>query len=134
MKRFKRFALTLAITLGIIVIPCSVDAATIDMTYYNISPLSWTRTTTINKTSWDGQKIKIRNAYTPITDPCPECEFDFELHNEETGKTQGRLRLKMNQTGSFAGDTDMAAGRYYLLIKRVGLTGVPSTVSFTWTY
>ena len=102
--------------------------------YSKISPLSWTRTYSINKTSWDGQKIKIRNAYTPITEPCPNCEFDFELHNEATGKTEGRLRLKMNQTGSFPGDTDMPPGRYYLKIKRVGITTVPSTVSFTWTY
>ena len=69
MKSFKKFGLTLAIALRIIVIPCSVDAATIDMTYYNLSPLSWTRSNSINKTSWDGQKIKIRNAYTPMTDP-----------------------------------------------------------------
>lgn len=134
MKSFKKFGLTLAIALGIIVIPCSVDAATIDMTYYNLSPLSWTRSNSINKTSWDGQKIKIRNAYTPMTDPCPNCEFDFELHNEETGKTEGRLHLKMNQTGSFPGDTDMPPGRYYVKIKRVGPTALPSTVSFTWTY
>lgn len=51
-----------------------------------------------------------------------------------TGKTERRLRLKMNQTGSFPGDTDMPPGRYYLKIKRVGVTAVPSTVSFTWTY
>lgn len=43
MKSFKKFGLTLAIGLGIIVIPCLVDAATIEMTYYNLSPLSWTR-------------------------------------------------------------------------------------------
>lgn len=134
MKRFKSFVLTLAITLGIIFIPYSAKAATMEMTYYNISPLSWTRTTSINKTSWDGQKIKVRNAYTPITDPCPNCEFEFELYNEGMGKTEGRLRLKMNQTGSFPGDTDMPPGRYYLKIKRVGPTAVPSTVSFTWIY
>ncbi len=40
----------------------------------------------------------------------------------------------MNQIGSFPGDTDMPSGRYYLKIKRVGVTAVPSTVSFTWTY
>lgn len=67
MKSFKKFGVTLAIGLGIIVIPCSVYAATIEMTYYNLSPLSWTRSNSINKTSWDGQKIKIRNAYTPMT-------------------------------------------------------------------
>lgn len=134
MKKRKKLVVTLIIIFGIVIIPCSVHAASTEMTYYNISPLSWTKSTTINKTSWDGQKITIRNAYTPITEPCPECAFDFELHNESTGKTEGRLRLKMNQTGSFAGDTDMAPGRYYVNIKRVGPTAVPSTVTFTWTY
>ena len=122
------------VILGMVFLPFFVNAASVEMTYSKISPLSWTRTYSINKTSWDGQKIKIRNAYTPVTDPCPNCEFDFELHNESTGKTERRLLLKMNQTGSFPGDTDMPPGRYYLKIKRVGVTAVPSTLSFTWAY
>ena len=130
----KKVIFSFMVILGMVFLPFSVNAASVEMTYSNIGPLSWTRTYSINKTSWDGQKIKIRNAYTPVTDPCPNCEFDFELHNEATGKTEGRLRLKMNQTGSFPGDTDMPPGRYYLKIKRVGVTAVPSTVSFTWTY
>lgn len=130
----KKVIFSFMVILGMVFLPFSVNAVSLEMTYSKISPLSWTRTYSINKTSWDGQKIKIRNAYTPVTDPSPNCEFDFELHNESTGKTEGRLRLKMNQTGSFPGDTDMPPGRYYLKIKRVGITTVPSTVSFTWTY
>ena len=130
----KKVIFSFMVILGMVFLPFSVNAASVEMTYCKISPLSWTRTYSINKRSWDGQKIKMRNAYTPITEPCPNCEFDFELHNEATGKTEGRLRLKMNQTGSFPGDTDMPPGRYYLKIKRVGITTVPSTVSFTWTY
>lgn len=130
----KKVIFSFMVILGMVFLPFSVNAASVEMTYSKISPLSWTRTYSINKTSWDGQKIKIRNAYTPVTEPCPNCEFDFELHNESTGKTEGRLRLKMNQTGSFPGDTDMPPGRYYLKIKRVGVTAVPSKVSFTWTY
>lgn len=130
----KKVIFSFMVILGMVFLPFSVNAVSLEMTYSKISPLSWTRTYSINKTSWDGQKIKIRNAYTPVIDPCPNCEFDFELHNESTGKTEGRLRLKMNQTGSFPGDTDMPPGRYYLKIKRVGVTAVPSTVSFTWTY
>ncbi len=134
MKKWKKITLALAITLGILIVPYSANAATTEMTYYNISPLAWTETRTINKTSMDGQKIKVGYAFTPITDPCPNCEFDFQLYNVEMGKTEGGLRLKMNQTGAFPGDTDMPPGRYYLKIRRVGPTAVPSTVTFTWTY
>lgn len=77
----KKVIFSFMVILGMVFLPFSVNAVSLEMTYSKISPLSWTRTYSINKTSWDGQKIKIRNAYTPVTDPCPNCEFDFELHN-----------------------------------------------------
>lgn len=56
----KKVIFSFMVILGMVFLPFSVNAVSLEMTYSKISPLSWTRTYSINKTSWDGQKIKIR--------------------------------------------------------------------------
>ena len=133
MKKLKYLVLSFIVVLGIIITPTVVNAASTEM-IYEVSPISWTKTRTIIKKSWAGQKVKVLNAYTAMTDPCPKCDFEFMLYNEAMGKTEGSLTLKMNQTGAFPGDTDMPPGRYYMKVKRADVTALPTMVSFKWTY
>ena len=61
MKKLKYLVLSFIVVLGIIITPTVVNAASTEM-IYEVSPISWTKTRTIIKKSWDGQKVKVLNA------------------------------------------------------------------------
>lgn len=133
MKRTKMLAIAFLSVLGIILIPNCVNAASIDLAY-EVQPNASVRTNSITKTIVGPQSVKVTNAYTALTDPCPKCEFYFYGYSVESGDAGGRLTLKMNESAQFRGDTMYPEGKYYLSIERKDLTLLPTTVLFKWTY
>lgn len=99
MKKKIKLGIIMMLILGVIIIPCNTNAASTEMTYI-VSPTSDTNSNKINKTVVNAQKLKIRNAYTPITDPCPDCQVSFKPYREGYGGCDG-MTVKMNQTKTF---------------------------------
>lgn len=133
MQKTKIFTIALISTLGIILTPTIVNAETADM-YMEVFPTSWKESYKITKTKIGKQKVKVVNAYTAMTDPCPNCKFNFMAYRDGYGKTEGMLTLKMDQTGTFPGDTAFPTGKYYLTVKRADVTALPTMVNFHWIY
>ena len=132
MKKVKILTIAFISTLGILLIPKGVDAAYVDMTY-EIYHNSDTSTYKVNKTVEGIQKIKVTDAYTPITVPCPKCLIEFKPYREGFGKTEGKT-LQLGQTKELPATTSNYVGKYHLVIRRQDITLLPTTVSFRWTY
>lgn len=118
--------------LGIIIFPSKVNVAYVDMTY-EISHYSDTNTYSINKTIEGQQKVKVTEAYTALTNPCPNCQVSFKPYREGYGGGEGFV-AQMGQTKAFGPSSTNYKGKYHLTLRRFDLTALPTMVLFKWTY
>ena len=117
-----------------IIIPHSVYAASYGVCLSGVEYQKDSTTGTVNKTEWGNQSVKITNAYTSMTNPCPNCEFRIKPNNLETG-ILGGVVAKMGGTYSFVNhDGAGAPGKYNLKVARYDYTLLKSTVDLTWYY
>lgn len=133
-RKRKKFTVAIAtiFMLGVIMLPSTVNAAYVDMAK-EISHYSDTDTYSINKTVEGQQKVKVTEAYTALTNPCPNCQISFKPYREGYGPCEG-ITAKMGQTKAFSLSTTKYTGKYHLTLKRFDLTALPTMVLFRWTY
>ena len=132
MKKNRKIFVIAFISLLGVMLPISANAAYADMSY-EIKHLSDTDTYDINKTATGAQKVKVTNAYTPLTDPCTNCQISFKPYRQGYGPCEG-LIATMGQTKQFSITTSNYTGKYHLTLRRVDVTLLSTTVSFRWTY
>lgn len=131
-KRKYTIILVIIFMLGIIMFPNKVNAAYVDMAY-EIGHYSDTNTYSITKTVEGQQKVKVTEAYTALTNPCPNCQVTFKPYREGYGGGEGFI-AKMGQTKAFGLSSTNYKGKYHLALRRFDLTALPTMVLFRWTY
>lgn len=133
MKKLKLLVPFMVLAVSII-LPQGVNAASYGTCLSGVEYQKDTNTGRVNKGEWGNQSVKINNAFTSMTNPCPNCEFRVKPHNVSTG-TLGGTVAKMGGTYSFVNhDGASAPGTYYLKVARFDYTLLKSTVDLTWYY
>lgn len=131
MKRKKtilKIMITLLITCTVNVVSAAEIGFCKNDIEYNVMS-SWMKGT---KTTVGDQKLKMINAFTSLTNPCPNCTFIAKPYTPSGDFFTG-ITIKMNQTGTFPGDYGSAwPGEYILKGQRADFTLLKSTVEALW--
>lgn len=117
-----------------VMFPLGVDAAKYGICLSGVEYQKDTDTGKVKKTEWGNQSVRIDNAFTSLTNPCPECAFRVKPYNVDTGVLGGVVVKKGEKKEFINHDGAGAPGTYYLKVARFDFTLLQSTVALSWFY